>query len=807
MNSRVSWSVDGIDPSVRERAEAAARRAGMSLSDWLNSTIGDSAPPNFRSRRRTAAGDAEPGEPATSPTSTSGWIRSPARSSRFRGRAGRAKSTAPAASAAQRAGRRPAIERRHLAARCAAVADLEPGAGSARPSCRTAAPGRDGRARRSPGLSPFAAAQPGLVRFRDRGNRRAPERTRLRAPPRRRCRRAPPPPTAPCRAAVSAACPRARIFPRSSAICFKITSQIEALQRPDGIEQSIAAFRSELAEIRPAITEAMPRRAIESIENEIRSLSRRIDDTRQSGIDGQALAGIERALGEIREVLRSLTPAEQLAGYDEAIRNLGAKLDLILRANDDPSTVHQLEGAIAALRSIVSNVASNDALARLSDDVHMLSSKVDQLARSDGHGDSFAMLEQRIAALTSTLESREPPAAERKLRTARRRAAGAVRPHRPHAGRQRQRLGVRPSRTARVLSARAAGSLQRSPRRQSRPGRGRAAGHSAPSRNPACELCRAWPPMAAANAAAPPDGGLADHRQARIVRHPLQPVGNRPPHPGFARSRSQHARPCGRPAGDDRRRSAQRSAPRRSRRSRSRRRLPPHAPPQAAAPPRRDAAAAEARTAQSRRGTGHISPPRRANSMPREPPAAGSSRARRAPGASAKFWSRMPRRRAPRSSRICRPITRSSRARGRPGESLRHRSASRLPKTRSAKFRRARASRSARRASLPPPAAPPRPPRPRRPRDKAAPRASSRTPPAPGQGAVDDHLQDPLAAGRRERGRDRARHLQDGDDAARQRQRAADARDGEFERAASLRSSRPPMTAPSRRRRRRRRPR
>ena len=48
MNSRVSWSVDGIDPSVRERAEAAARRAGMSLSDWLNSNIGD-APPEFRS--------------------------------------------------------------------------------------------------------------------------------------------------------------------------------------------------------------------------------------------------------------------------------------------------------------------------------------------------------------------------------------------------------------------------------------------------------------------------------------------------------------------------------------------------------------------------------------------------------------------------------------------------------------------------------------------------------------------------------------------------------------------------------------
>ena len=48
MNSRVPWSNEGIDPSVRERAEAAARRAGMSLSDWLNSTLGDSVPPSFR---------------------------------------------------------------------------------------------------------------------------------------------------------------------------------------------------------------------------------------------------------------------------------------------------------------------------------------------------------------------------------------------------------------------------------------------------------------------------------------------------------------------------------------------------------------------------------------------------------------------------------------------------------------------------------------------------------------------------------------------------------------------------------------
>ena len=55
MDSRVSWSNEGIDPAVRERAEAAARRAGMSLSDWLTLTLGNSTPPSLR-----AASDQRP---------------------------------------------------------------------------------------------------------------------------------------------------------------------------------------------------------------------------------------------------------------------------------------------------------------------------------------------------------------------------------------------------------------------------------------------------------------------------------------------------------------------------------------------------------------------------------------------------------------------------------------------------------------------------------------------------------------------------------------------------------------------------
>ena len=416
MNSRVSWSVEGIDPSVRERAEAAARRAGMSLNDWLNSTIGASAPPDFRAPpdQRAMAQGQESADVADIHQRLDSITRQIERISQPRPR-----SDAPRNDAAPRGEQAVAKQLNDAISRLdARLAQI-----SAPQAPRQAQQEQQDKQRQaemveraaaqvyrpSPPLSPasfdFAIAEI------------AARQSELDAPAPRQMPPRSAPPTAPAMAPAMAPPPIAPPPPPGpdfSALerhLFKITSQIEALQRPDGIEQSIAAFRSELAEIRTAITEAMPRRAIESIENEIRSLSRRIDDTRQNGIDAKALAGIEQALGEIREVLRSLTPAEQLAGYDEAIRNLGAKLDLILRANDDPSTVQQLEGAIVALRAIVSNIASNDALARLSDDVHTLSSKVDQLSRAPNNSDSFAVLEQRIAALTSTLETRERPAA------------------------------------------------------------------------------------------------------------------------------------------------------------------------------------------------------------------------------------------------------------------------------------------------------------------------------------------------------------------------------------------------------------
>ncbi|MGD9836409.1 MAG: hypothetical protein AB7F72_01170 [Afipia sp.] len=375
MTARVSWSVDGIEPSVRERAEASARRAGMSLGDWLNSAIGS---PGGNSR--------EAQEVAEIHRRLDSIARQVEHMSRAPG--------APAGEPAVARQLNDAISR--LDARLSQISN-----GSANPAYRAApaprmTPPAASPMVSSPAMSPMDFSIAEIVARQgelDGAPRPMPSAARM------------PPPSF-----VNHAPPIQPDFAGLERQLSQITSQIETLRRPDSVEQSIAAFRGELAEIRQAITEAMPRRAIESLEGEIRSLGRRIDETRSTGIDSGALSGIERALSEIYSELRTLKPAEQLAGFDDAIRNLGGKIDMIVRSSTDPATVRQLEDAIAALKGIVSSVASNEALNELAGHVQSLSAKVDQLAHAGGNNDILSALEQRIAVLTTALEQRDRPA-------------------------------------------------------------------------------------------------------------------------------------------------------------------------------------------------------------------------------------------------------------------------------------------------------------------------------------------------------------------------------------------------------------
>jgi localization factor PodJL len=181
-----------------------------------------------------------------------------------------------------------------------------------------------------------------------------------------------------------------------------LTAQIETLRQPvPDFSGALRELRADLSEISSRLVEAMPRRAIEALEAEVRRLAERIDVSRAAGVDPDAIAGMERSLSDVRDAIRSLKPAESLAGFEQAIRTLSERLDQSAGSYQDPASLQQLESSIVALRGIVANVASNDTLAGLSEEIRGLSAKVERVAATSRGFDSDMLqtLEQRIAAL------------------------------------------------------------------------------------------------------------------------------------------------------------------------------------------------------------------------------------------------------------------------------------------------------------------------------------------------------------------------------------------------------------------------
>jgi localization factor PodJL len=399
MKSGAPWKLKGRGPEGREIARAAARRSGTSVGEWLNRVIAaaddeDEAQPPPRDvdheprRRRWRQGFRYQGRHngRGSDANRSGGDRDAEEEAPARRQGGPYREEPPREPADQR--RRDRVRREESAAGRASRGDqnvstdqdvsIDQAVAEIMARQRAldgAAPGEREPAERQQPPAPFAHPGEGRASLRE-SSPTAPETT-------------------------AGAAPDLGGLDRQLR---QITARIEALRPASELETAIKALRTDLTDIGRSLTEALPRRAVESLEIEIKALGQRIDHSRASGVDSTALAGLERGLQDVREALRGLTTAESLVGVDAAVKALAQKVDVIA-AKEDPAALHQLETAIGALRGIVSHVASNDTLTKVAEEVRALSAKVDGVANNAASGDALSALESRIDTLATALNA------------------------------------------------------------------------------------------------------------------------------------------------------------------------------------------------------------------------------------------------------------------------------------------------------------------------------------------------------------------------------------------------------------------
>ena len=365
MKFGVPWSVKGIRPEARESAKEAARRSGLPLGEWLNSVIINSA----------AQAGVEPGfddDDTDELSDVHGRLDDITRRLDRLGRSG------PDAYAPKRT-------RDNSDQLVELIGRLDQRIDQLAAAVHTKAPPLAPSVHSSLGIDQ-AVAEISARRRMLNGEQPAP-----------------PIPAAVRPQAQRAAVPTQDLSGLEDQLR-NITEQIETLRRP-GVEDAINALRGELNDIGRALIDAMPQRAIETIEQQIKGLSHRIAEGRQAGVDASGLTGVEQGLAEVRDALRNLTPAESLVGFNDAVAGLANKIDLVV-AHNDPAMIQQLESSITTLRELSSHVATNETVSKLAGYVQTLAQRVEEMAHTGATTSAIGHLEQRITALSDALTER-----------------------------------------------------------------------------------------------------------------------------------------------------------------------------------------------------------------------------------------------------------------------------------------------------------------------------------------------------------------------------------------------------------------
>ena len=348
MNSGASFNDRGLSPELYQAAREAARRAGMSVEDWLSVTFGKAAIASAgQSAARRFEAETEP--------------------------------------APGRGGERLSDTVAKLNARLEHLTASLDSRGQAAPEPRRA--------------PPLAPAEPAIdqVIAEIAARQRALEE-------------APPAPAA--AAAASEDRPErhgaAAVVDLSGLEkqLGQIAAQIETLRRPCGVEDVVNALRADLADIARAVGDAQPRRALEGLQADMHALAERIERGYGRGANPSALENIERRLAEVQDRLNAMTPAEAFAGFDQRISELAHKMDAIGQsAGADPELVRYLEAAIHELRDLSQGVASAEGVAALAGDVQALGARIDHIAATTGAA-GIDSLAQRVNELTHALDTR-----------------------------------------------------------------------------------------------------------------------------------------------------------------------------------------------------------------------------------------------------------------------------------------------------------------------------------------------------------------------------------------------------------------
>ncbi|MDP2356017.1 MAG: hypothetical protein Q8M31_08130 [Beijerinckiaceae bacterium] len=192
----------------------------------------------------------------------------------------------------------------------------------------------------------------------------------------------------------------------------KVTKALAELQREtveSASAEDVETLRREVAQISRGLTTLAPRDSIEHIESAIGDLSRRLSEARTSGLVEEFLAPVELLVGDLKRSVLGAAPTAALEAIEKRIGALVRNVDALAEARIDPDAVEALLEHSRDIREMLeAATAKRPEFQALEKRIGDLGARLDRIAERGATSAGLDAIVNSVTQIRADLETQNP---------------------------------------------------------------------------------------------------------------------------------------------------------------------------------------------------------------------------------------------------------------------------------------------------------------------------------------------------------------------------------------------------------------
>jgi localization factor PodJL len=185
-----------------------------------------------------------------------------------------------------------------------------------------------------------------------------------------------------------------------------IADEMHAIRRGGAQADSIETLRREMGTLARQFADLAPRNSLQALEVAVDGIARRLDRA-GGGRPDETFGEVVQALHDIRSALADVRPAESFASVERDLHELSNKLDQLHVRGVDSDMVARLQEQTEEIRELLSSALPSEVLKALVEQIELLVQKFESGASAPDHTllDVIAGLDRRIEMLSERIDA------------------------------------------------------------------------------------------------------------------------------------------------------------------------------------------------------------------------------------------------------------------------------------------------------------------------------------------------------------------------------------------------------------------